>query len=189
MKALWSLYEASMKALSSLYEASINAAFRAPPKRAPACILLTLLRYLTYFTQVLTLEKSSSLAVPWRQPSASFFLFLFSIFSFFLFPFFCSALTTTRWVFRKRYSNYLLDWYKSTNTGTKGAARCGTRARAGVQKYKYWLSTNTGTQVQILTQKALLGVECVREQASSGVTICTCTCVLVLLVQEYKYWR
>ncbi len=67
-------------------------------------------------------------------------------------------------------------WYKSENTDAEGAARCATRARAGVvwrqYLYLYLCTSFASTRVQILTQKAVLGVERVREQASSVCARC-----------------
>ena len=151
-----------MKPLWSPYEASINAAFRAPPKRAPAYTLLALLRYFTYFTQVLTLEKRS-----------------------------CSALTTTLWVFFSFFCFPIfffffhfsaVPWRQpagSFGRGTQIICLTGTKVQILTQ------TCLTGTKVQILAQRALLGVERMREQAYKS----TNTDTVKILVQKCKYWR
>ncbi len=62
------------------------------------------------------------------------------------------------------YSDYLLYWYKSTNTGEEGGA---TRVTLSAPRaHGTQITCFTGTKVQILAKKALQGVLASRGDAS-----------------------
>jgi hypothetical protein len=87
---------------------------------------------------------------------------------------------------------YLLYWYKGTNTDAEGAAgalgqereeaRGQDQVRVRRNIHHPYFACFTGTHVQILTQKALLG-SC----AATFTTHASRTCRALPLVQKYKY--